>query len=67
MAKRRSEGEFGPEWVYTEPRDKVLTVMMTASQQEAFKKVAREAKMSASSWLLEAALKALPKSEVKKW
>ena len=66
MAKRRSEGDVGPEWQFKKKRNTIISIVMTEDQSEAIKKVARENKMTASTWLLEVALAALPKSEVKK-
>jgi len=60
---KKTNKTSGPDWRYTEPRDKVITVMMTASQQEAIKRAALADEKTASSWMLKVVLAALPKKE----
>ena len=66
MVKRRG-GDAGPEWGFKQKRDKFINVAMTETQQEAIKTAAAAVRMTASTWMLEQALAALPKSEAKKW
>jgi len=63
--KRRSGGITGPEWRYEEKRSKAITFTVTPTQFEAFQAAAKECvpPVTVSSWVLQAALNALPKKK----
>jgi len=60
---RRADGPTGPEWQYTEKRSKAVTIMVTPRQFETFSAAAKP--LTVSTWILQAALNALPKETAK--